>query len=521
MSPQIFRLPSKEAEGIEPPQGDFKSWFYGTLADRISPSDPAVAERRQNASDNLIDFIRYTFPSYVADPFHIHLASEVQKVVDGGVKRVMLFAPPQHGKSQQVSIHLPAFWLAHNPDLPVALTSYAANLAYRNSRFAREIVRGPQYAEVFPGIREDTQNSRVYEWHIKGYKAFVKAAGVGGPLTGFGFGLGIIDDPHKNWEEAQSERKRDTVWDWYLGTFIQRIWEQGVILLMMTRWHEDDLAGRLISQDGVVEDGGLWKILRYSALADAEEPKDDIIGRSFGEALSPTRFSKKFLDKMETTVGPYIWSAEYQQKPTKPSGSFFKIGRIEIVQALPPEIGLVGKTGTLEVIHKGVRFWDLAATAKARDKRDPDSTSGTLMAEHGDLFYWLDTVNERLEPEQVEELVLLTAKVDARPVKQRMETEPGASGKSLIARFLKLLKGFDFDGRPSGGDKSVKATPMAAQINGGNMRMLAGPWNKRVLAQLAVFNKGTHDDDVDSGAGAFNTLTEQAEKFKDISFQKV
>lgn len=521
MSPQIFRLPSKEAEGIEPPQGDFKEWFYGNLADRISPADPKVAERRQQASEHLIDFIRYTFPSYIADPFHIHLASEVQKVVDGGVKRIMLFAPPQHGKSQQVSIHLPPFWLAHNPDLPVALTSYAANLAYRNSRFAREIIRSPQYAEVFPGIREDTQNSRVYEWHIKGYKAFVKAAGVGGPLTGFGFGLGIIDDPHKNWEEAQSERKRDAVYDWYLGTFLGRMWESGVILLMATRWHEDDLPGRILKNEGRVEEGGAWKILPYSALADAEAPEKDIIGREFGEALSPSRFSETYLKKMEQTVGPYIWSAEYQQKPTKPSGSFFKIGRIEIVEAVPAEVAVVNKEGQIETVKKGVRFWDLAATAKARDKRDPDSTSGTLMAEHTDIFYWLDTVNERLEPEQVEELILLTAKVDGRPVKQRMEQEPGASGKSLIARFLRLLKGFDFAGRPSGGDKPVKATPLAAQVNGGNVRMLAGPWNKRVLAQLAVFDKGSHDDDVDSGAGAFNTLTEQVEKFKDISFQKV
>jgi predicted phage terminase large subunit-like protein len=512
-----------------PTPGRFYDWFYGNVAESLSPADAEEAARRAAASTHLVPFIQYTNPTYVADGIHRHIGDALDRVVRGDLKRLMLFAPPQIGKSTIVSQFLPPFWLAHHPDLPVALTSYGADLAFRNSRVARDILLTQQFGELFPGINKDSENWRVAEWHIRGLKGFTRAAGVRGPLTGFGFGLGIIDDPFEDWAQAQSETIREAVWQWYLGTFYGRIWEDGSIVLMMTRWHEDDLAARILKQEGRVEEGGAWEVLSYTALSESEDPKDDILGREYGQSCCPTRFSTEYYERTRDVIlaGSFIWDAEFMQRPSKPKGTFFKIGRIEIVENVPAEVALVvpprSPTDMPKIgeVKKGFRRWDMAATEKARGKRDPDFTAGVLMVEHEGIFYWMDLVHERLEPEQAEELVVLTAKVDGRAVKIRMEQEPAASGKAIIAHYTRRLAGFTFEGKTKGGDTLVFANPLATQVNGGNMRMLKAHWNQTALSELATFNKGAHDDIVVSASGAFNDLTEGMTQFREITFLKV
>src|SRR5262249_2639319 len=155
-------------------------------------------------------------------------------------------APPQHGKSQLVSIHLPACWLGRRPDDPIIFSSYAASLAESKSRQARRIVESDEFARLFPGITTSRESRAVNNWEISGHRGGMLAVGVGGPVTGHGGMLGIIDDPLENWEQAQSETIREKLWEWWRTTFRPRIWEGGSIVLVMTRWHEDDLAGRLL-----------------------------------------------------------------------------------------------------------------------------------------------------------------------------------------------------------------------------------------------------------------------------------
>jgi hypothetical protein len=221
---------------------DQREQLIDTIIEETTPliqhTESEVDELRAAAALNLLDYTKYTFPQYIVDDFHRDVSGHLTNMVMGrpGYERLMLFAPPQHGKSELVSTRLPSFWLAHNPDLPVALVSYGGKLAERNSRNAREVLRDPRFAEItFPDstLTPDMDNWRVYDWHINGGRGYTLAVGVGGAITGHGFGLIIVDDPIENWAAAQSELIRESTWHWWLGTLKTRLWEGGNIVLMM------------------------------------------------------------------------------------------------------------------------------------------------------------------------------------------------------------------------------------------------------------------------------------------------
>lgn len=286
------------------------------------------------ARRQLEHFTTYTFPKYIVEPVHRLIAAKLDQVVEGQCKRLMIFAPPQHGKSELVSVRLPAFWMGRRPEDPVLLASYAASLAEGKSRYAREIVESTAFQCLFPRLRTRQDSRAVDEWHLAEHRAYMKAVGVGGPVTGHGGMLGIIDDPFENWEKAQSKTIREKVWDWWRATFRTRIWENGAIVLIMTRWHPDDLAGRLLD-----EQGSEWDVLRLPAVAETQEERDeasrvlhlplgqpDPLGREPGEPLAPRRFSSVALAALKRDVGSLAWYAEYQGFPHEIEGNLFKRG---------------------------------------------------------------------------------------------------------------------------------------------------------------------------------------------------
>jgi len=413
-------------------------------------------------------------------------------VVFGKIKRLMIFAPPQHGKSELVSIRLPAFWLGNHPDLPVILTSYGGALAFRNSRSCRSVVESHEYETIFPNVRTDPRSRAVDRWKIDKYKGFVVAAGVGGPITGHGAGLGVIDDPVQSWAQAQSETLRDSNWEWYQGTFRTRIWEDGAIVLIMTRWHQDDLAGRLLE-----EQPDTWTILHYPASCD--DPKTDLLGRREGDPLSPTRFSKEELARIREDVGPTVWTAEYQGRPAPPEGSFFAVGKIRYINYEPPDPERV------------VRFWDLAAT-EAKMGRDPDYTVGSLWSKDEHMFTFRDIVRGRWSPKDVENMVIKTALLDRQKFGNKieivMEEEPGAAGKHLVDHYTTLLAGYNIRAIRSSGSKPVRAQPLSAQMEAEHVQFIIAPWNNDAVQEFRFFPAGLKDDIVDSSAGAFNQLSD-------------
>lgn len=457
--------------------------------------------KRRRARSGLLHFTNYTFPQYRAEPVHQLIAAHLDRAVSGECKRLMIFAPPQHGKSELASVRLPAYWLGCKPNDPVIVASYAASLAYSKSRQARTIVESHEYARVFAGVTTRLDSRAVDHWEISGQRGGLLAVGVGGPVTGHGALLGLIDDPFENWEQAQSATIRNKVWEWWRTTFRTRIWEQGAIVLIMTRWHEDDLAGRLIA-----EQGERWEILRLPAIAESQDERDandarlglsagqaDPLNRKPGEPLAPGRFSRIALDELKRDVGELGWWSEYQGVPRAPEGNRIKRHMLEIVEAAPHSA-------------RRVRYWDKAGTAEGGKR-----TAGVLITEGPHRVWYIeDVVTGQWEAADREAVIKQTAQLDAQrydnTVEIGIEQEPGSGGKESAQNTVKMLAGYPVFVDKVTGEKSIRWEPFIAQIQAGNVKLVRGRWNQLYIDELTAIPNGTFKDQMDASSGGFNRL---------------
>lgn len=239
------------------------------------------------------------------------LDEQLERVERGEIDRLMVFMPPRHGKSEKASKRFPAWYLGRNPKRQIIAASYNSDLATDFGREVKGIISSPEFGDVFGDVqlRADSRASdRMNTNHGGAYFA----VGVGTATTGRGAHLGLIDDPLKDREEADSQIQRDKVWNWYRSTFYTRLMPGGAIVLIQTRWHEDDLAGRLLDQDGRIEDGGQWTVLDLPALDAA------------GVALWPEWYNVAALNRIKDTIGAREWSALYQQRPQPDEGTYFQ-----------------------------------------------------------------------------------------------------------------------------------------------------------------------------------------------------
>lgn len=467
------------------------------------------------ARRHILNFTNYTFPQYVAEPAHELIAATLDRMVGGEIRRLMIFAPPQHGKSELASVRLPAFWLGHHPDVPVILTSYAASLAYSKSRAARDLIESDEYGRLFPDVTTRDDSRAVDEWNLAApYRGGLVAAGVGGPITGHGAGLGIIDDPFENWEQAQSQTIRDKVWEWWRTTFRTRIWEGGAIVLITTRWHEDDLAGRILA-----EQAEKWFVLRLPALAETQEERDendkrlglptgqpDPIGRQPGEPLCPKRFSEAALVEIRSDVGSIAWNGEYQGAPRAPEGNRFKRQWFPIVDVAPA------------YVVKRVRYWDKAGTAGG----GAFSTGVRLSVTPQGIVTIEDVVRGQWSAFERETVIRQTAALDSErygnEVEQWLEQEPGSGGKESAERSIVMLAGVPVYADRVTGSKDVRLEPFAAQAEAGNVQLVRGPWNAAYIEEMGAVPNGRYRDQADATAGAYaactRDLVRQAERGK-------
>jgi len=401
--------------------------------------------------------------------------------------RLMIFVPPQHGKSALASVHFPAWYLGRHPDRRIIAASYGADLVADWGRQARNIVASDEYRCIFPDARLAEDSQAVNHWDIAGTDGGYICAGVGGPITGRGAHCLLIDDPVKNQEEAESQTQREAVWQWYTNVAYPRRRPPGAIVLIMTRWHEDDLAGRLLKAS---ETGGdKWRVLRLPAMAEDRDP----LGRTAGTALWPDRYNAEELARIREVIGPRAWASLYQQSPRPQEGNLFWREWFELVDALPKELTYC-------------RFWDMATGAASGS--DPDYTAGCLMGRDKEgRSYIVDVRRTRAGPAEVEALLRLTAATDPPGTRIRMEQERGASGKQFVDHALRhVLAGYNFAGVPVTGSKEVRAAPLAAQAEAGHVKALRAPWNGAFFDELESFPAGTHDDQVDAADGAYLDL---------------
>ncbi len=446
------------------------------LTASIEPDAPPIPWR---------EWLTRTRPSYRWYRHCEALASVLQDVASGKRRRVMIFLPPRHSKSETVSRLFSAYYLACHPDRWVGLNSYAAGLAFTLSRAAREnfINSGGQ-------VRSDA--AAVAHWETAAGGGFW-AAGVGGPITGKGFHLGIIDDPLKNAEEANSEIVREKHKDWYSSTFYTRAEPDASIIVIQTRWHEDDLSGWLLSQEAE-DEPEKWHVVNLPAIAESAvtlpptctlEPD----WRRKGAALCPERYPLERLRAIQARIGAYYWLALYQQQPTPKEGEFFKVAAMPIVGAAPAG-------------QRQVRAWDVAATAG-----DGDYSSGILMSGDGAGRYWVrDVQRGQWSPDDADAIIKQTAALDGLPVEIHLAQDPGSAGKRDAATLIRMLSGYIVKAEPITGSKEARARAFASQVNAGNVSLVSGPWNRAFIDELRAFPRGRNDDQVDAAADAFNEL---------------
>lgn len=266
-----------------------------------------------------MDFSIATNKGYVPNWHHDIIGRELEHIASHGdrdYKILLVSVPPRHGKSQQVSIDFPAWLLGNQPTKEIITASYSADLAQDFGGKTREKVSSEEYKAVFPETKLKEDEKARGRWRTDQGGSYT-AVGVGGPITGRGADILLIDDPVKNREEAESEVIRNKIWDWFTSTAFTRLEPNGVAIVIMTRWHMDDLAGRILLHPELSK---RTKIISLQAISD----KDERPYRGAKEALWANRFPIHVLAEIKTTIGPYDWSALYQGSPILTEGQEFR-----------------------------------------------------------------------------------------------------------------------------------------------------------------------------------------------------
>lgn len=430
------------------------------------------------------------------DEMLVNLTAGVYR--DQGYLGIIIMEPPRHGKSELCSHYFPAWYLGAFPDNRVMLASYEATFAASWGRKVRNTLE--EHGNRLFGVTIDPGSSAAHSWAIEGRRGGMETAGVGGALTGKGANLLIIDDPVKNMKEAQSETIRRTHWEWYKSTFRTRLEPGGIVLLIGTRWHEDDLLGRVVEE--MEEDPNADKFLIVRLPAIAEEPSEDYpepdpLGRAPGEPLFPERYPVESLEPHKSNA--YTWGSLFQQRPAPEEGGVFEKGWFEVVP-YPNHIRM----------KKVIRRWDVAAT-DPKAGEDPDWAVGLKLGlgEDGN-YYILDVIRVRMSPGKLNKLFKDVCRQDGVTVRQRMEQEPGSAGKIAIWHLARgPFRGYAFRGVRSTGPKEARADTVSSAAENGMIKVVKAKWNKDFFYEVTRFPNAAHDDQVDALGGAYEDLTKR------------
>lgn len=429
------------------------------------------------AFSRLIAYSAYQWPGYRDAAHHRLIARKLEAVERGEITRLMISMPPRHGKSMLASEFFPAWYLGRNPDHYVIAATYAQELADDFGRKVRNQIADPSFGAVFPGVglKSDSTSSR--RFHVTqpldsfstGQNGAYFAVGVGGPLTGRGAHLLLIDDPVKNREEADSELIRKKTKDWYTSTAYTRLMPGGRVIIIQTRWHEDDLSGWQLAEHA---DEG-WEVLSLPAIDDA------------GTALWPDQYDVPVLERIRANLGPRDWSALYQQRPAPESGDYFKAEWLHTVQVRPPRRNLAIYGAS-----------DYAVTADGGDFTvhviiglDPDGRLYLLDVWRGQSSsdVWVDAFCDLVKKWSpigwAEETGQIRAGVGPFLNRRMMERQ------AFVAKEL----------FPTRGDKAVRAQSIRGRIAMNGLYMEQGaPWRADLVSEMMSFPVGVHDDQVDA-----------------------
>jgi len=466
--------------------------------------EDAALEKRLIAgicADTFEDFIRSVMPEYVFNWHHLVLIDAAQRLADREFERLIVMMPPRHGKSQIVSRLFPAWLFARQQNEQVILSSYSADLASAMNRDVQRIMTGETYRALFPDTRlsegKDAgvvrNNSR---FDIIDSKGYLISAGVGGGITGAGATVGIIDDPVKNSAEADSATYRNTAWEWYTTTFKTRFEPNAIEIVCATRWHEDDLTGRILKQIEDGESGVKTEIVNLPALCEHPEQYRDI-----GEALWEGKYSRGKLLKMQSDLGSRAWNALYQQRPAPEEGNLIKRDWFDFYD--PRKVNLSGETVNF--------FFDTAYT----DKEANDPTAGIAYVKRGEDYYVLECRAEWLEFLEQTKFILDFCNENGYGVRSLARVEPKATGKSIVQVLKRQTKLNILESEPPKDSKIARVNSIAARLEAGRVLLPKGAgWVAGFLDECAAFPNAPHDDRVDCLCGMILSEEKTVRQFR-------
>lgn len=474
---------------------------------------PTLEEVRQaRAYASFSYFMDYDSDGRDREGSHLDvLDAALQQVSSGELTRLIVTMPPRHGKSERVSKKFPAWHLGRNPEDEMIVASYSIDLARDFSRIAKDTLGSR--ANVFDQT-VDKNRAAAESWGIAGHRGGLVAAGVGGPITGRGAKIAIIDDPVKNSEEANSQTMRDKIWEWYQSTLYTRLTPDGRIIVVMTRWHEDDLVGRLLRKEQEEIETGehvgeRWTVINFPAIAE----DNDVLGRAPGEPLWPEYgFDIKRLEKIKQDVGSYVFNALYQQRPSAQEGNMFKRHWWRFWQRsgqnLPPVPVRIGE----QILHiqpetlpgrfdEQIQSWDCTF----KDSDGSDLVCGQVWGREAVNKYLLDQVKDRMDIiRTMDEILSMTT----RWPKARLKLiEDKANGPAVMQMLKRKVSGM-VAVQPEGG-KIARASAAAPEVEAGNVFLphpMIAPWVQEFINVFASFPKVAHDDEVDAFSQAMGRL---------------
>ena len=407
------------------------------------------------------DWLREVSPDDNWDWPHLaFIRSYLDAITAGTLKRLIVTVPPRHGKSHQGTIRYPVYRLEQDPTQRVVIAAYSQTLANTFSRQARRIAA--QRMEI------SSDRKAVEQWETPAGGG-LRAVGVGAGITGLGSSLVLIDDPTKSREEAESEAYRERVWNWYRDDLYTRLEPGGAVVLTMTRWHEDDLAGRILNSD----DAPNWTVVNLPAIAEDNDP----LNRAPGTALCPERYDLDALQDRRRVLGEYGFNALFQQRPAPPAGGLFKRSWWQTYRELPQ-------------LERVITSWDLTF----KDGPNTDYVVGLVIGQLGANFYLLDCIRDRLDITETIPAIVNTFN-RYKPVATVVEDK--ANGPAVISLLKAKIPGL-IAVNPQGG-KFSRAAAISPLIEAGNVYLPErSSWASALIEEAAAFPNAAHDDQVDA-----------------------
>ncbi len=398
---------------------------------------------------------------------HIHLNHMVKEAIAGKHRRIIITMPPQHGKSTFASYALPVWYLSEFPDRRIILTSYEAEFAASWGAKVRRALK-ENYHVFKKSLDKDTDKF----FTLAGHQGYMQCVGVGGAVTGKSADLFIIDDPVKNAEQAMSSTYRQKVWDWYLSTALTRLSAEGILIVVMTRWHNDDLAGRLLREAS--DEGEPFLEIRLPALAEENDP----LGRAPDEPLAPELFSKERLLAIKKALGTMWWNSLYGTRPTSSETQIIRRGWWQRYTT-PPAFEYVFQS------------WDTAL----KDNQLNDYSCCTTWGVGRLGLYLIDVFMDRLQYPELREAIKNRA---SRFNPSVILVEDKGSGTS-VAQELRIDSRLPIiPWAVEGGDKVLRLNLVSSVWESGRVFAPEGDQFDALIDEMAEFPFVDHDDRTDS-----------------------